>query len=107
MTSFDENKLISAFDVFNMKQKIFKEDKNFESFKFNGPFGICTDLSHNVFICDSLNDRIVVTDNKSKKIINIFGKTGESPGEFNSPCDISFSKSNIYVLDVGNKRNFI
>jgi hypothetical protein len=104
ITSFDENKLVSAYDVFNTKQKIFKEERNFESFKFNGPFGICIDSSGNLFICDSLNDRIVVTDNKMKSIVNIFGKTGNMPGEFDSPCDICFYKGHVYVLDGSNKR---
>ena len=104
MTSFDENKLVSAYDVFNMKQKIFKEERNFDSFKFNGPFGICTDCTGNLFICDSLNDRIVVTDNKMKTIIKIFGKSGNMPAELDSPCDICFCKGYVYVLDGGNKR---
>ena len=103
ISSFDENKIISVYDVFSLNKKIFKQEREFET-RLNGPFGICMNSASNLFICDSLNDRVVVVDAKQKSVLHVFGKSGSQPGEFDAACDICHFNGSIYVLDSGNKR---
>lgn len=104
MTSFDENKLLIADKIFDVNTRIIKEVSQIKFFTFNGPFGITLDKAGNIFICDSMNDRVLVTDTDFARIRTVIGKTGAGPGEFDGPCDVCFFDNSLYVLDTGNKR---
>jgi hypothetical protein len=55
------------------------------------------------YICDNLNDRILITD-LDFNFIKSVGSEGSENCQFDDPCDICFSNSKFYICDNDNKR---
>jgi uncharacterized protein (TIGR03663 family) len=71
---------------------------------FFGPRSIAIDQQGNVFIADTGNKRIVVTDREGNYLYQ-WGRAGSAPGEFNEPTGIAVDpQGNVYVADVWNGR---
>jgi uncharacterized protein (TIGR03663 family) len=71
---------------------------------FFGPRGLAVDAQGNVYIADTGNKRIVVTDGEGNFRYQ-FGFGGAEPGQFNEPTGVAVdSQGNIYVSDTWNGR---
>jgi sugar lactone lactonase YvrE len=71
---------------------------------FFGPRGIAVDAADNVYIADTGNKRIVVTDSNGQFLYQ-FGGAGSAPGQFNEPTSLAFDAAgNLYVADTWNGR---
>jgi sugar lactone lactonase YvrE len=71
---------------------------------FFGPRGIYVDDEGNVYIADTGNKRIVVTDNEGEFLYQ-WGYAGSGHGQFNEPTNIGIDKrGNVYVADTWNGR---
>jgi DNA-binding beta-propeller fold protein YncE len=72
--------------------------------QFNDPYGIALDASGNIFVADTLNNR-VQKFTSTGVYVSQFGGKGSGNGQFLSPVGLAFDTSgNIYVTDVGNNR---
>lgn len=66
---------------------------------FAKPTGVAVDQEGNLYVCDTLNDRIEVFD-ADGKFISAFGKNGDGPGYFARPKGIALdSDGHIWVAD--------
>jgi sugar lactone lactonase YvrE len=66
---------------------------------FAKPTGVAVDQEGNLYVCDTLNDRIEIFD-ADGKFINTFGKNGDGPGYFARPKGIAIdSDGHIWVAD--------
>ena len=71
---------------------------------FYGPRAIAVDERGNVYIADTGNKRIVVTDGEGKFLYQ-WGHAGNEPGAFNEPIGIAIdSQGYVYVADTWNGR---
>ncbi|MEF3275156.1 MAG: TIGR03663 family protein [Chloroflexus sp.] len=71
---------------------------------FFGPRGVAVDAAGNVYIADTGNKRIVVTDSEGNFLYQ-FGGAGSAPGQFNEPTSLAFDGAgNLYVADTWNGR---
>jgi uncharacterized protein (TIGR03663 family) len=71
---------------------------------FFGPRGIALDDDGNVYIADTGNKRIVVTDNAGNYLYQ-WGYSGSGNGKFNEPTGVAIDDSgNVYVADTWNGR---
>ncbi len=71
---------------------------------FYGPRGVAVDAEGNVYIADTGNKRIVVTDNEGEYLYQ-FGFAGTEAGQFNEPTGVAVDRSGrIYVADTWNGR---
>lgn len=68
-----------------------------------GPMGIALAADH-VFVCDTLNHRVVVYDKRTLSFLFAFGRRGVRPGEFNCPCGIAAHDGQLYIADNRNSR---
>jgi tripartite motif-containing protein 71 len=72
--------------------------------QFNHPMGVYVHPSRQVFVSDTLNNRIVVLDEKGL-VVSTWGGQGQANGQFNQPMDLDGDRyGNICVLDTGNSR---
>ena len=72
--------------------------------RFNGPRGITTDSSGNVYVADVGNDRIQKFDSDGN-FITKWGSEGTGDGQFDAPRGITTDSSgNVYVADGFNDR---
>ena len=72
--------------------------------EFNRPNGLRVSKNHELYVCDSLNNRIQIFD-RDLSFKRSFGKEGTGKGQFNFPSDVDFDSSgNIYVSDHNNYR---
>lgn len=70
----------------------------------NGPAGIAFDERDDLYIVDSLNNRVQVFS-KSGDFLKVWGRWGSSEGEFNRPWGITIDREGaVYVADWGNHR---
>ncbi|MCE5259582.1 MAG: TIGR03663 family protein [Chloroflexi bacterium] len=68
------------------------------------PRGMAVDKDGNVYIADSGNNRIVVTD-ADGKLLRTFGQGGSAPGDLNEPWGVAVAPSgDVYVADTWNYR---
>ncbi|WP_052359973.1 NHL repeat-containing protein [Solidesulfovibrio alcoholivorans] len=72
--------------------------------QFGTPAGIAVDDSGNIYVADTLNNRVQVYD-AAAGTWTASGSVGSDPGQFNNPQGIAVDASgNIYVADTGNNR---
>jgi tripartite motif-containing protein 71 len=72
--------------------------------QFNHPMGVYVHPSRQVFVSDTLNNRIVVLDEKGL-VGSTWGSQGQANGQFNQPRQLTQDHyGNICVLDSGNSR---
>lgn len=66
---------------------------------FAKPTGVAVDHDGNLYVCDTLNDRIEVFD-ADGKFITTYGKNGDGPGYFSRPKGVAIdSDGHIWVAD--------
>ncbi len=66
---------------------------------FARPTGLAVDHEGNLYVCDTLNNRIEIFD-ADGKFINTFGKNGDSPGYFGRPKGVAIDgDDHIWVTD--------
>lgn len=66
---------------------------------FAKPTGMAVDADGNLYVCDTLNDRVEVFD-ADGKFISEYGKNGDGPGYFSRPKGIAIdSDGHIWVAD--------
>ncbi|MGB8012921.1 MAG: SMP-30/gluconolactonase/LRE family protein [Terriglobales bacterium] len=66
---------------------------------FARPTGLAVDHEGNLYVCDTLNDRIEIFD-ADGKFINTFGKPGDGPGYFGRPKGVAIDgDDHIWVAD--------
>jgi uncharacterized protein (TIGR03663 family) len=71
---------------------------------FFGPRGLALDAQGNLYIADTGNKRIVVTDREGAFLYQ-FGYAGSEPGAFNEPTGVAVdAQGNLYVADTWNGR---
>jgi DNA-binding beta-propeller fold protein YncE len=72
--------------------------------QFSEPSGIAIDSSGNIYVADSLNNRIQKFDDQGAFILK-WGSAGSGIGQFDSPQGIAIDSSDcIYVVDRSNNR---
>jgi sugar lactone lactonase YvrE len=66
---------------------------------FAKPTGLAVDAEGNLYVCDTLNDRIEVFD-ADGKFVSTYGKNGDGPGYFSRPKGVAIdSDGHIWVAD--------
>lgn len=66
---------------------------------FAKPSGLAVDADGNLYVCDTLNDRIEIFD-ADGKFISTFGKNGDGPGYFSRPKGVAIDgDGHIWVAD--------
>lgn len=81
-----------------------QEGNNASPLGFFGPRGIAVDSEGHVYLADTGNRRIVVTDSNGTFLYQL-GYEGSSPGTFKEPTGIGLDKDgNLYVADTWNGR---
>jgi len=66
---------------------------------FAKPTGLAVDADGNLYVCDTLNDRIEVFD-ADGKFVTAYGKNGDAPGYFSRPKGIAVDNDgHIWVAD--------
>jgi len=75
-----------------------------EPLGFWGPRGITVDSFGHVFVSDTGNKRIVITD-EDGNFLGQFGSAGMAPGQFDEPVGIAFDQNGqLFVADTWNRR---
>lgn len=94
--------LVYDADSFKLKRKMGTTGKNHELTTpgdFAKPTGVAVDAEGNLYVCDTLNDRIEVFD-ADGKFISTYGKNGDGPGYFARPKGIAIDgDGHIWVAD--------
>jgi len=70
--------------------------------QFNTPKGLTYDSLGTLYVVDSGNNRIVVSE--SPGVLVISGSGGTALGQFNGPMNLSVNERGVYVADTGNNR---
>eukprot|EP00121_Abeoforma_whisleri_P011958 Awhi_evm1s11036 len=111
--------LKSEIHVYNILGGKFELNSTFghlgtERDMFRYPLGLCIDSDHGLlFVSDSDNHRIQVfslpsyhNGDDSIKCVNVIGKRGDKPLEFNTPVDSVYDRNTrrLYVTDSSNNR---
>ncbi|CAF4559931.1 unnamed protein product, partial [Rotaria socialis] len=71
--------------------------------EFNVPWGVATDWSSNIYVCDQMNNRIQKFDTDGQFLLE-WGYEGEHVGQFYYPHFISISGNRVAVSDQLNHR---
>ena len=94
--------LVYDADSLKLLRKMGTTGKNHELMTpgdFAKPTGLAVDSEGNLYVCDTLNDRIEVFD-ADGKFITTYGKNGDGPGYFARPKGIAIdSDGHIWVAD--------
>lgn len=94
--------LVYDADSFKLKRKIGTTGHKHELTSpgdFAKPTGMAIDEEGNLYVCDTLNDRIEIFD-ADGKFVRTFGKAGDGPGYFARPKGVAIDGDNhIWVSD--------
>ena len=94
--------LVYDADSFKLLRKIGRSEHNHELTTpgdFAKPSGLAVDADGNLYVCDTLNDRVEVFD-ADGKFISTYGKNGDGPGYFARPKGVAVdSDGHIWVAD--------
>jgi sugar lactone lactonase YvrE len=94
--------LVYDADSFKLLRKIGTTGHNHELTTpgdFAKPTGVAVDAEGNLYVCDTLNNRIEIFD-ADGKFISTFGKAGDGPGYFARPKGVAIdSDGHIWVAD--------
>jgi sugar lactone lactonase YvrE len=94
--------LVYDADSFKQLRKIGTTGHNHELMTpgdFAKPTGLAVDRDGNLYVCDTLNNRIEVFD-ADGKFISTFGKAGDGPGYFARPKGVAIdSDDHIWIAD--------
>ena len=94
--------LVYDADSLKLKRKIGTTGHNHELTTpgdFAKPSGLALDADANLYVCDTLNNRIEVFD-ADGKFVRAFGKAGDGPGYFSRPKGIAIDgDGHIWVAD--------
>ena len=94
--------LVYDADSFKLKRKIGTTGHKHEltsAGDFAKPSGVAVDSDGNLYVCDTLNNRVEIFD-ADGKFISAFGKSGDGPGYFARPKGIATDSDNhIWVAD--------
>jgi sugar lactone lactonase YvrE len=94
--------LVYDADSLKLLRKIGTTGHNHElttSGDFARPTGLAVDADGNLYVCDTLNNRIEIFD-ADGKFVSAFGKAGDGPGYFARPKGIAIdSDGHIWVAD--------
>lgn len=91
---------VSIYDQYFNLKKIVNIIGNMREFE---PRGITINEKNEIYLTDSLNHRIIMTDLEFDPI-KTFGSLGSNTDEFMRPCGIRFKSHQVCVCDLGNKR---
>ena len=94
--------LVYDADTLKLKRKMGTTGRNHELTTpgdFAKPTGLAVDSDGNLYVCDTLNNRIEIFD-ADGKFISTFGKAGDGPGYFARPKGVAIdSDGHIWVAD--------
>ncbi len=94
--------LVYDADSFKLLRKIGTTGHNHELTTpgdFSRPTGVAVDQDGNLYVCDTLNNRVEIFD-ADGKFVSAFGKAGDGPGYFARPKGIAIdSDGHIWVAD--------
>jgi len=94
--------LVYDADSFKLLRKIGTTGHNHELMTpgdFAKPTGLAVDRDGNLYVCDTLNNRIAVFD-ADGKFISTFGKAGDGPGYFARPKGVAIdSDDHLWIAD--------
>lgn len=94
--------LVYDADSFKLLRKIGTTGRNHELTSpgdFAKPTGVAVDQDGNLYVCDTLNNRIEIFD-ADGKFVSAFGKAGDGPGYFARPKGVAIdSDGHIWVAD--------
>jgi sugar lactone lactonase YvrE len=94
--------LVYDADTFKLLRKMGTAGHNHELTApgdFAKPTGVAVDTDGNLYVCDTLNNRIEIFD-ADGRFIKTFGKSGDGPGYFARPKGIAIdADGNIWVAD--------
>jgi DNA-binding beta-propeller fold protein YncE len=94
--------LVYDADTFKLKRKIGTTGHKHELTTpgdFSKPTGLAVDAEGNLYVCDTMNDRIEIFD-ADGKFIRTFGKPGDGPGYFARPKGVAIDSDNhIWISD--------
>jgi len=104
-----DNDVILVFDAdtYKLLRKIGTPGKKHtltEPGTFSLPSNVAVDKDGNVYVTDTLNDRVEIFD-ADGNFINTFGKNGDGPGNFQRPKGIAIdTDGHIWVVDAAQDR---
>jgi len=94
--------LVYDADSFKLLRKIGTTGHNHELTTpgdFAKPTGVAVDQDRNLYVCDTMNNRIEIFD-ADGKFVSTFGKAGDGPGYFARPKGVAIdSDGHIWVAD--------
>ena len=94
--------LVYDADSFKLLRKIGTTGHNHELTTpgdFAKPTGVAVDADGNLYVCDTLNNRVEIFD-ADGKFVSTFGKAGDGPGYFARPKGVAIdSDGHIWVAD--------
>lgn len=71
------------------------------------PMDVAVSEDEKIYISDGKASNIKIYDFKTGKLIRVFGRRGQGPGEFMVPAYISISEKKLFVYDFGLFKQFI
>ncbi len=101
LDSYNQATTGSGIAVFSKDGKFIKKINSFGkdgSYAFNAPSGVSLDKDGNIYITDTVNNRILIFDDN----LNFLEQFGND--YLSSPTGIAVGNKNIYVGDFGNRR---
>ena len=98
--------LLYVVDGVNRQINVFGLDgsyiSSFGKNAFTDPGGIAVDDEGRVYLSDGFNHKIVIFSNR--RVVEVYGKPGYGPGEFQNPGNLAYYQGRLYVVDRQNAR---